>query len=60
MIIRYHSSMRGVRYYQVLEGEDDIFMGTLGECNRFISIHSEKVLRRREMEQQARRRAQAS
>ena len=54
MIIKYALSMQGVRYYQVFEGEDDIFMGTLGECKRFISIHNAKVLERQAMERAAR------
>ena len=54
MIIKYALSMQGVRYYQVFEAEDDIFMGTLGECKRFISIHNEKVLQRQAMERAAR------
>lgn len=60
MIIRYNTSMRGVRYYQVFEFGDDIFMGTLGECKRFIGIHSEKVLSRQKMERDALQRAHAS
>jgi len=54
MVIQYTDSMRGVRYYQVMEDGDDIFMGTLGECKRFIAIHNEKVLSRMEMERKAR------
>ena len=54
MVIKYSDSMRGVRYYQVIEDGDDIFMGTLGECKRFIAIHNEKVLARQEMERKAR------
>lgn len=54
MIIRFTTAMQGVRYYQVLEDGDDIFMGTLGECKRFISIHNQKVVQRLEMERKAR------
>ena len=54
MIIRYDTSIRGVRYYQVLESEDEVFMGTMGECKRFLAIHNEKVVRRMEMERASR------
>ena len=54
MIIRYTQSMQGVRYYEVLEDGDDIFTGTLGECNRFIKIHNSKVMERQAMERAAR------
>ncbi len=57
MIIKYALSMQGVRFYQVFEGDDDIFMGTLGECKRFISIHNEKVLERAAMARAAKARA---
>ncbi|MCA9321806.1 MAG: hypothetical protein KDB53_13775 [Planctomycetes bacterium] len=54
MIIKYSRAIRGIRFYQVIEGGDDIFMGTLGECKRFITIHNQKILSRLEMERQAR------
>ncbi len=54
MVIKYTTSMHGVRFYQVFEDGDDIFMGTLGECKRFISIHNEKVLSRIAMDQASR------
>lgn len=50
MTIRYKTSMKGVRYYEVIAKGDEIFMGTLGECKRFISIHNEKVEMRQEMD----------
>ena len=57
MIIRYATSMHGVRYYQVIENDDDIFMGTLSECKRFIAIHNQKVIERERMEREAKARA---
>jgi hypothetical protein len=50
MTIRYKDSLKGVRYYEVISDGDEIFMGTLGECKRFISIHNEKLVMRMEME----------
>ena len=54
MIIRYATAMQGVRYYQVIKDGEDIFMGTMGECKRFISIHNQKVVQRLEMERKSR------
>ncbi len=60
MIIRYLKSMRGVRYYVVLERGEDVFMGTLGECKRFALVHNEKVLNHQAMELASRPHARAS
>jgi hypothetical protein len=60
MIIRYLKSNRGVRFYSVLEHGEDVFMGTLGECKRFVLIHNEKVMRHQEMELASRQHARAS
>ncbi len=54
MIIRYFDSMKGVRYYQVFLQGEEVFMGTLGECKRYIVIHNEKVLLRQEMDRKSR------
>ena len=54
MIIRYCDSLRGVRFYQVVEKGFEIFMGTLGECKRFIAIHNEKLMTRMEMDRRSR------
>ena len=54
MIIRYSTSIKGVRYYEVMDQDDQIFVGTLGECKRFISIHNEKLLTRMAMDRAAR------
>lgn len=60
MIIRYHKSVRGVRYYAVLQHGEDVFSGTLGECKRFVLIHNEKLMRHQEMELASRAHARAS
>ncbi|MEE9392227.1 MAG: hypothetical protein V3W41_06955 [Planctomycetota bacterium] len=54
MVIRYNTSIKGVRYYEVVNQDDDIFTGTLGECKRFISIHNEKILMRMAMDKASR------
>lgn len=44
MEITYHSSMKGKKFYRVLKGNGvAIFLGTMGECRRFLKVHQEKV-----------------
>ncbi len=44
MELKYHSSLRGKKFYQVEKGHGNfIFLGTLGECRRFMKVHREKV-----------------
>ena len=44
MDIKYHCSIKGKKFYKVqkLNGIE-VFLGTLGECRRFIKVHREKV-----------------
>ncbi len=50
MLIKYFTSIRGIRQYHVLMNQEDIFTGTLGECKRFIVIRNDKIRSRRRME----------
>jgi len=44
MEIRYHCSMKGKKFYKVRRSAGkEIFLGTMGECKRFIKVHKEKV-----------------
>ena len=42
--IRFHCSLKGKKFYKVrLADGKEVFLGTLGECRRFIKVHKEKV-----------------
>lgn len=44
MEIKYHCSLKGKKFYKVrLPAGKEIFLGTMGECKRFIKVHKEKV-----------------
>jgi len=46
MDIRYHTKLKGKKFYEVLTPCGKvIFLGTHGECRRFLNIHREKVRR---------------
>jgi len=43
MDIRFLCLEHGRKYYAVRLSGEDIFVGTRGECDRFIAIHDQKV-----------------
>jgi hypothetical protein len=44
MEISYYGSVKGKKLYKVLKlNGNQVFLGTLGECKRFIKVHREKV-----------------
>jgi hypothetical protein len=43
MDIRFLCLEGGKKFYAVRLSGEDIFVGTRGECDRFIAIHEEKV-----------------
>ncbi len=57
MRIYFAGSLRGKRLYSVFADQSNCFTGTLSECKRYILIHNEKVIHRREMVEAARRAA---
>ena len=43
MEIRFNSIHSGIKFYEVVLHGEKLFVGTTGECKRFIKIHNEKV-----------------
>jgi hypothetical protein len=44
MEIKFHCNLKGKKFYKVRKVNGlEVFLGTIGECKRFIRVHREKV-----------------
>ena len=44
MEIKFHGNLKGKKFYKVRKvNGTEVFLGTIGECKRFIKVHREKV-----------------
>ncbi len=54
--IRFHGLWHGRKIFRVSREGRALFTGTRSECNRFLSLHEEKVLREKKTMENPRRR----
>ncbi len=55
MEILFKSLQEGQRYYTVRLNGNDLFMGSKGECERFLELHRQKVAEQHDLERKPRR-----
>ena len=55
MELVFKSLQRGKKFYAVRLNGRELFIGTPGECERFLAIHDRKVVEERELDRKPRR-----